>query len=550
MVDVLVVGAGPTGLALAAQVRAHGGSVRIVERRLDRRRDSPALIVQPRTLEVLEPLGLTAKLIERGNSAAIVHLHRGPRVVSISLSSHSVKDTSYPFLLAIPQREVEAVLEANLGDAGVRVERGTELIGFTQQRDGGVGCTLRTGDGGREIARSAYLVGCDGAESLVRRNAGIAFPGSMYSTTILLADLRLKTDLSRSGVHAFLGPSGVLFLFPIGDANWRLLIPSSRPGRRRKATTADWAHAQDLTAAIEANGIGAFKIEEVGWTTEIHLRRGLAARYRSGRVFLAGDAAHVHSPAGAQGMNTGIQDAVNLGWKLAITAQGIACDPLLDTYEQERRAIAHWTRRLTDAAFVIETSDHLVPRLLRDRAASYLLPLMARHAPTGMLLRIMGGLSTRYRRRSGVLEDRAPFRRGLRPGERLPNGLVARDGRTDWLHRYLTPPGFHLLLCGPSAEWDAGQVRRLCDRYSARVSVHRLTLDRAPGVLHDIHRHTLARLCATGATQYLVRPDGYVGFRQRGVCVGPLMEYLDRCLPGLNGVRHDDAAIRPDLTTI
>jgi 2-polyprenyl-6-methoxyphenol hydroxylase-like FAD-dependent oxidoreductase len=235
--DVLVVGAGPTGLTLAAQLRAFGASVRIVDRQLDRVHESRALAVQPRTLEVLRGLGVAEELVERGNDAAWVQLHAAGRVVRIRLFGLGLDDTAYPFLLFVSQAETEQVLGDHLVGRGVAVERGVELVGFHADPDA-TSCTLRHRDGRTEQVRARYLVGCDGASSTVRRGAGIPFKGGAYPQTFALADLEVD-GLDRDAAHAFPGQEGIVLFFPLGrPASWRMLAmhpPSrgggSRPGR-------------------------------------------------------------------------------------------------------------------------------------------------------------------------------------------------------------------------------------------------------------------------------------------------------------------------------
>jgi 2-polyprenyl-6-methoxyphenol hydroxylase-like FAD-dependent oxidoreductase len=235
LLDVLVVGAGPTGLTLAAQLRALGATVRIVDRQLDRVQESRALGVQPRTLEVLRGLGLAKELIGRGNDAVWVQLHAGGRVVGIRLFGLGLDDSAYPFLLLVSQAETEQVLGDHLASGGVLVERGVELVGFHADPDA-VACVLRHRDGRPEQVRARYVVGCDGAKSTVRRAAKISFQGGAYPQTFALADLEAE-PLDRDAAHAFLAEEGIVLFFPLGrPASWRMLaMHPSLQGRREPA---------------------------------------------------------------------------------------------------------------------------------------------------------------------------------------------------------------------------------------------------------------------------------------------------------------------------
>jgi 2-polyprenyl-6-methoxyphenol hydroxylase-like FAD-dependent oxidoreductase len=301
--DVLIVGAGPTGLTLAAQLQTFGASCRIVDRQPDRVHESRALAIQPRTLEVLRGPGLTEELLARGNDAVWVQLHAGDRVVRIRLFGLGLDDTAYPFLLFVSQAETEQVLLDHLAAGGVQVERQVELVGFQADPDG-VSCTLRHANGRTEQVSTRYLVGCDGAGSTVRRQAEIPFQGGAYPQTFALADLEVDEGLAGDTAYAWLGQVGLLFLFPLGrPASWRLLaMDPTLQGRREPERPS----LEELQALSDLFTGGRLRLRDPVWMTYFRLAHRHASRYQVGRVFLAGDAAHVHSPAGAQGMNTGI----------------------------------------------------------------------------------------------------------------------------------------------------------------------------------------------------------------------------------------------------
>ncbi|HEX8134154.1 MAG TPA: FAD-dependent monooxygenase, partial [Actinomycetes bacterium] len=244
--DVVVVGAGPTGLTLAAQLQAFGATVRIVDRQPDRVHESRELAVQPRTLEVLRGLGVTQELLAHGNDAVWVQLHAGGRAVRVRLFGLGLADTAYPFLLFVSQAETEAILNEHLAAGGVQVERGVELVSFHADPDGVTG-TLRHRGGRTEQVHSRYLVGCDGAGSSVRRQAGIAFSGGAYPQTFALADLEVDGGLEADGAHAFLGADSILFFFPLGrPATWRLLTTHPSLQGRREPDRPSLAELQAL----------------------------------------------------------------------------------------------------------------------------------------------------------------------------------------------------------------------------------------------------------------------------------------------------------------
>jgi 2-polyprenyl-6-methoxyphenol hydroxylase-like FAD-dependent oxidoreductase len=525
--DVLVVGAGPTGLTLAAQLQAFGAAVRIIDRQLDRVHESRALAVQPRTLEVLRGLGLAEQLVARGNDALWVQLHADGRVVRIRLFGLGLDDTAYPFLLFVSQAETEQVLGDYLAAAGVPVERGVELVGFHADPDA-VTCTLGHRDGPIEQVRARYLVGCDGASSTVRRGAGIPFQGGAYPQTFALADLEVD-GLDPNAAHAFIGQEGIVLFFPLGrPASWRLLARHPSFQGRREPARPSLAELQALADTMTGGGV---RLRDPVWRTYFGLQHRHASRYQTGRIFLAGDAAHIHSPAGAQGMNTGIQDAWNLGWKLAFVGRGVAGEALLDTFDAERRPVGGFVVRFTDRAFSAATSTNSLLRTLRTQLVPRVLPLALRFdRAVASGFRTVAQLNISYRSSPAVQEGRPLLHRGPKAGDRLPDARIVRDGQACWLGEVLAAPGFHVLLCGPPGVWHPSQLSTLRRRYLDTLTVHHLTGSATPGALHDPDGQVFARLGVDGTAQYLIRPDGHIGYRAGGDDLAGLQRYLARWL--------------------
>ena len=488
--NVLVVGAGPTGLALALQAHAHGARVRIIERRREAFRPSRALILHPRTLEALRPLGVTDALLERADIAPEGHLHLGSRVIRARLAEFALPDTAFPHLSLLRQMDVETVLAQALADRGIAVERGVELIGV---QDGVtyVDATLQS-QSELEHGIYDYVAGCDGPESLVRRIAGIEWYGGAYRQEVVLADMELDANLTRGVAHVVAGRQGLVFVFALGEsATWRLL--ATRPSGRDRLPLGQpgpGVTVSELQAILDDAGLHA-RISKLEWSGRYRLQHRLAARMRQDRLFLVGDAAHAFSPAAGQGMNTGIQDAVNLGWKLAFAPMAADCQTVLDSYDLERRQAACETLALTHAAFWFEASTSPLPALLRSVLAPLGAPVMPAMLRQRRLvaegIRWISGLRMAYFG-SPLSMDLAPrlFSR-TRPGHRLPDASVTVNGRRVRLHALLARPGVHVLLSR-----DANDLE--CQTLESRVAVHRLTSEPGSGLL-------------------AVRPDGYVGFR-------------------------------------
>jgi 2-polyprenyl-6-methoxyphenol hydroxylase-like FAD-dependent oxidoreductase len=412
-VDVLIVGAGPTGLTLAAQLQAFGTRFRLIDRLFDRVHESRALAVQPRTLEVLTGLGIADSMVERGNPAVELEMHGRFRTTHAPLFDIGLDDTRFPFLLFLSQGETEAILGDHLVAGGTTIERGVELVGLSQHTDC-VTCTLHHRDGHTEEIEAGAVVGCDGAHSAVRQLAGVEFTGAAYPQTFVLADL--DADGPTAGtVHAYLGDGGLLFLFPLGrPATWRLLAMAPRSATGSPDEAPDLSRLQALADRHTAEAV---RLHDPVWATYFRIQHRHATHYRRGRVFLAGDAAHIHSPAGAQGMNTGIQDAWNLGWKLALVLAGEAHADLLDTYEAERMPVGRGVLRFTDRAYRIATSRNPVIRALRTSLAPELIRLgLAFRRGRALAFRSLAQLAIAYRD-SPISQEGRPRHcpAGLRP---------------------------------------------------------------------------------------------------------------------------------------
>lgn len=510
-IDVLVVGAGPTGLALAAELAAFGVRFRIVDRRPDRVHESRALAIQPRTLEVLARHGLAGRLVQAGNPAVHLQLHTPSRVVSLRLFDIGIADTAYPFLLFLSQAETERILGEHLHHHGVAVERRVELVDLSPGNDV-VACQLRHPDGTKEIARARYVVGCDGAHSTVRSQAGIGFTGYPYPQTFLLADLEADA-LDPDAVHTWFTDTGVLFFFPLGSpATFRMLA-------MRPPDDPDTPVTLELLQAItdRATG-GGVRLRDPAWLTDFRLHNSGATHYQMGRMFLAGDAAHIHSPAGAQGMNTGIQDAVNLGWKLALVCHSRAHPALLDTYEPERSPVGRAVLRMSDRAFTIATTRNPLIRFARTHLVPRIAPLALRTRLRGIAFRTVAQLAIGYRHSPLNADGTTPPRRGPRAGDRLPDASIIRNGQVSTLHAATATPTYHLLLCGPATAWSPNATEQLNSTWPGLITTLRLSREPADGVLYDRDGTALRRLGADpdSPVHYLVRPDGYIAYRDRG----------------------------------
>ncbi len=521
--DVLIVGAGPTGLALAAQLQRFGTRYRIIDRSQDRAHESRALGVQARTLECLDAIGLGDALAARGRTSTRVVVHAGARsIAGVQLGELDGLVTRYPYILFVSQEETEHVLIDYLTSPGTTIERGTELIAFAGGAED-VECTLRHADGGTERVWTRYLVGCDGAHSAVRGGAGISFDGGSYPQVSALGDIEADGPLEPGAINAFAGAGGIALFFPLGHpATWRVIAVSAHvaPNDRLDAgaMTTDLSLGE-LQALVDAPAEGSVRLRDPAWLTRFQLHHRQTAHYRAGRVFLAGDAAHIHSPVGAQGMNTGIQDAWNLGWKLALVVRGAANDVLLDTYESERWPVGRFLLRYTDRVFGMVTRAMSAGRVV-SRFRNLLLPRVLALAmkgtwPRSAVFRFVSELAIRYRA-SAIVEEGTPRHRGGPPaGARLPDIRLTLDGQPTVLQRAAVNAGLVLVLCGDPDAWDGARLAALLHAYDDLLFVRHIS-NGTPSDIVSGNASALALLGAHGGAQYVGRPDGYIAYRAAG----------------------------------
>jgi 2-polyprenyl-6-methoxyphenol hydroxylase-like FAD-dependent oxidoreductase len=445
-------------------------------------------------MEIMRGLGVADEVASRGLTRVDLCIHAGNSVIRGRLGDLHLPTTEYPFILFAPQPAVEAVLAERLASMGVGVEWGSELVGF-EQSDDEVRCRVSAGRETRLVTR--YLAGCDGADSTVRRLAGIRFRGHSYKESILIADAGPTPDLEPGVAHAFLGARGILFFFPLPAGGWRLIGPSHPT-----------VTASEIGTLVDRHTGGAVGLSGVDWARVITPQHRIAGSYRRGHVFLVGDAAHVHSPAGAQGMNTGIQDAANLGWKLGLVLRGGPVS-LLDTYEDERRPVARQVVRLTGLAYALEVSEFAPLRWGRRWAARPIAGmLLPRPQLLSVIARLVSGLDTRYRR--GALDlDRFSCSR-YEPGRRLPDFEIA-DADHLRLHQLIEAGAFSLIVTGQADRLERNQVAH---HYPDLVTIHELSPAAA--------KHLGA------VTWVLVRPDGYIASSGKTSELAKAHEFLDR----------------------
>jgi 2-polyprenyl-6-methoxyphenol hydroxylase-like FAD-dependent oxidoreductase len=460
-------------------------------------------------------------------------LHLEDRLAEAEIGGFGAADTRFPFILFVSQAETERILTSQLEARGARIERGVEVVDF-EADDRVVACTLRHADGRQEAVDAAYVVGCDGAHSTVRKGAGIPFEGAPYVQDFMLGDVEADGPIERDTLHSFAGAGGIAMFFPLGSpSTWRVIAMAS-DSAREPATEPGTSSLPlaELQAVVDGATGSRVQLRDPVWLTHFRLHHRQAGHYRAGRVFLAGDAGHIHSPVGAQGMNTGIQDAWNLGWKLAFTIRGWADDRLLDTYESERWPIGRSLLRTTDRVFEMFVGAMSAGRLaawVRREVVARVLPRVLRSRRLrDYAFGFISELRIHYRSSPAVREGKPSLGSGVKAGSRLPDAAVTRHGEPAFLQEELAGPGLHLLLCGDSAGWDRDRLDALASRYGAFFTCFTLgrTADEGDDLV-DESGDAFRRLGVDDFAQYLVRPDGYIAFRCGGQDLRAVAEYLD-----------------------
>ena len=391
--QVLIVGAGPTGLVLALWLTLQGVKVRIVDRTAEPGTTSRALAVQARTLELYAQADLAGAVVERGHKTPAVNLWvKGARQARVDFESIGEGVSPHAFLLIFPQDEHEKLLTERLTALGVTVERQTSLTGFVETADG-VAARLSHEGGASETCLCRYIAGCDGARSKVREGIDAGFPGGTYRQVFYVADIQGSGPPVNGELHVDLDEADFLAVFPLAGEGRARLIGTVRDGR---ADAAETLRFEDVSrGAIEHMKL---KVDTVNWFSTYHVHHRVAGAFRRGRAFLLGDAAHIHSPAGGQGMNTGLGDAINLAWKLAAVLAGRADESLLDSYEDERIVFARRLVATTDRAFSFATADGAVADLVRTRLAPLVIPaVLSVEAIREFMFRTIGQLTLAYR---------------------------------------------------------------------------------------------------------------------------------------------------------
>lgn len=567
---VLVVGAGPVGLTLAFELKRRGVNCRIIDKANGPTDQSRALGIHARTLEVFENMGIVDEVLKVGQKLHGVNVYvQKRRIMHMTLDE---LESPYPFVISLPQSQTGQIIANELAKLGVDVEYQVELVDIVQDKEQ-VRATLKYADGSGMEEAVDWVVACDGAHSTVRHRLNMAFEGNQYPDAFILADVSMQTSLPQTEGHLFNGDDGLFAVFPYGNDRFRLIadVPLDSPivklpeeeSKEQKKLRIRFKDPtlEEFQSVMDKRGPGGIQITEAKWLATFAIHRRKINHYRKGRIFIAGDAAHIHSPAGGQGLNTGIQDSFNLAWKLALVIQNVAPASLLETYDIERHGVARSVLRMTDFMTKVNTMRNPVAKNIRARLAPV---LVAQEVIQQRLRKSVSELAINYRKspivaehRVGLIHARVPghtkeelpavgewfsFDHGPDPGDRAPDANLF-DSSTEKavrLFEVLRGVEHHLLLLAGARTSSSGMkdlakiAKFVLEKYPDLIKVHLIAED--DGVWEDCpplascfsdpelslhHRYGAASECL-----YLIRPDGYIGFRSLPADRGSLADYL------------------------
>jgi 2-polyprenyl-6-methoxyphenol hydroxylase-like FAD-dependent oxidoreductase len=508
--DVVIIGAGPTGLSLACQLVRYGIDFVIIDKNEGITPYSKAIGVQARTLEIYEQIALAQKAIEQGTIAEKGRLLVGGEVRGeIDFSNIGEGLSPYPFVLMLEHSKNERLLYEYLQSHRKEVLWEHELENISQTEKT-VTAQIKLADGASQIIEAAYLVGCDGAKSLVRHALGLEFKGSTFERMFYVADAQVEWNLRHDALNICLSKETFVVFFPLkGEKRYRIVGVFPEEFAKDEGDVL----YEEIEARVKEEADLELDIHDVEWfsTYKVHTRH--VSRFSEGRCFLAGDSAHIHSPAGAQGMNTGIQDGYNLAWKMALVLKGKAGEKLLETYNEERLENAKNLLRTTDRMFQLAAGSEWLIAFLRMNVlppvAKYILSL---DTVKKLIFTLISQIGINYRH-SSLSRHMGDEDFEVKAGDRMPYILIDGGSIYDKLRR----PNFHLLAFSDtqdSAQWLGAE---LGSQYAELVDFNAVPL----------HPQVVETFGADKPFNLLLRPDNYIGFISTETSLGSLRTYLN-----------------------
>lgn len=500
--SVLIVGAGPTGLTMACELARRDIDFRIIDKKPQRTQTSNALGIQARTLELFDDMGIVDRFLSIGNKTHAVMIHADGK--TIGHVTFDQLDSMYKFALMVPQSQTEKLLDERLNELGHQVEHGVELISMTQDSKQ-VMATLKHADNKKEDVKADYVVACDGIHSAVRKSLNAPFPGEDISQAFIVTDAEVDTNFPVDELHVFLGHKKLIAFFPITTGRYR--ITTNVDGDQAKTIS-----EQQVKTLVEKRSHGLFKITETTSIFPFWIHSKVISHMQHGRVFFAGDTAHVHSPVGGQGMNTGIQDAYNLAWKLALVIQGKAKPSLLESYNPERHPvienIVKTTERMTKMMFIgnpffVWIRNHIVKFITSKRVFVRKVTMQ------------VSQLAIQYKLSPIIFYKSAMSSRSPQAGERAPDVIITENR---WLFDVLRGIQHNILFftgLNPTEKEIANItsiVKWLRDTYAGVIKVSVISKDPIENCIIDENLALHKRYNVQYAGVFLIRPDNYIAY--------------------------------------
>jgi 2-polyprenyl-6-methoxyphenol hydroxylase-like FAD-dependent oxidoreductase len=518
---ILIVGAGPTGLMMACQLAMRGIPFHIIDKTDDHTIQSRAIVIQARSMEIFDQMGIAEKFGSAGHIGRLFGLiFNGRKTVTITVKGGNF--TKFPYMLMLAQSETEKILLEFLRELGHQVERRTELVHYVETTDG-VNANVKRQDGSEETIRATYLIGCDGAHSVVREQHQTILGGETYPLRMYVIDCRADVHIAHDELYMALSSKGTVGFFPMPTGRFRVIGVVPKDLEEKETIT-----FEDIQARVASEAAMDVQIFDPSWMSVYRTHHRYAPSFRFGNCFILGDAAHIHSPLGGQGMNTGLQDAYNLAWKLAMIIQGVAKPKLLDTYDMERIGIAKRLVRTTDTGFGFMTSNKPLIKTIRSLLLPVFLQIAMRIVNVSTMIRekvfrIISEIGINYRESllsqdasMGAFSRHAPC-----PGDRVPYIQFRESGeQTDTLQklrvknfRVFAFPGKNLRAIAPIIE----ELRRHQKLYSI-MSIERTSET----------ENVYAAFGIVEAGCYIIRPDMYVAYRTSEPDTEHLKKYMER----------------------
>lgn len=545
-VPALVVGAGPVGMTLAADLTRQGIECRIIDKSPEPTDKSKALVVWPRSMEVLADLGCAPGFLTTGGWLDGVHIYAGRK--RVMEASFEPADSRYTKPLLLPQSETERLLREHLQRRGVEIERPVELMRLLDHGDR-VEANLRHADGREETVVCDWLLGCDGAHSAVRKQLGIEFTGEFEPNDWALVDCQIRGPIHHSRVVTYWHSSGILAFFPFGDGRFRIIMDMGKASDSGRPATPTLEQVQE---AVNRRGPQGLTLYDAVWLSGFRIHERKVANYRKGRCFLAGDAAHIHSPAGGQGMNTGMQDAYNLAWKLAAVHLSGANPSLLDSYSAERSAVGEMVLANAGKLTRLAMMQNPVGRFFRNRAISLAGRLAAVQRKFTYGLTELG-VNYPHSPLNGP-DDGTGWGNAPKPGDRLPDAdlLDGQRGTFVRLHDAIGSGRFSLLLFAEKNRADLDDIARQVESSHGDVVRVLRIFSSAPASEGNSHVDTSGALrrrlgIHAETAAIVVRPDGYIAYRGQPASYASVRRCLERYF--LKATRNDKSLVGLDASS-